>query len=157
MSILKILKEFKSNKAIGVDNLAGRFLKDDSNILCTPIAKICNLSSNSRLSQINVISQRLSLCIKKLSKLTQRTLAPSCCFHLSLRLFGELFMIKLWTFYQITMSYTNINQVLGNFTQQTLVCHTPMTKPLKISILVSQPEWFFLIYKRRSIQLTTTF
>ena len=27
-----------------VDNLAGRFLKAGSNILCTPIAKICNLS-----------------------------------------------------------------------------------------------------------------
>ena len=44
MSILKILKEFKTNKATEVDNLAGGFLKDGSNILCTPIAKICNLS-----------------------------------------------------------------------------------------------------------------
>ena len=35
MSILKILEEFKTNKAIGVDNLAGRFLKDGSNTLCT--------------------------------------------------------------------------------------------------------------------------
>ena len=30
-------------KTTGVDNLAGRFLKDSSNILFTPIAKICNL------------------------------------------------------------------------------------------------------------------
>ena len=44
VSILKILKEFKTNKATGVDNLAGRFLKDGSNILCTVIANICNLS-----------------------------------------------------------------------------------------------------------------
>ena len=43
MSLLKILKKFKSSKATGVDNLAERFLKDGSNILCTPIAKICNL------------------------------------------------------------------------------------------------------------------
>ena len=35
VSILKILEEFKTNKAIGVDNLAGRFLKDGSNTLCT--------------------------------------------------------------------------------------------------------------------------
>ena len=41
---MKILKEFKTNKATGVDNLAGRFLKDGSNTLCAPIAKICNLS-----------------------------------------------------------------------------------------------------------------
>ena len=44
VSILKILKEFKTNKATGIDNLVGRFLKDGSDILCTPIAKICNLS-----------------------------------------------------------------------------------------------------------------
>ena len=44
MSILKILKKFKTNKATGIDNLARRFLKDGSNILCTHIAKICNLS-----------------------------------------------------------------------------------------------------------------
>ena len=44
VSILKILKEFKTSKATGVDGLAGRFVKDASNILCKPIAKICNLS-----------------------------------------------------------------------------------------------------------------
>ena len=41
---MKILKEFKTSKATGIDNLAVRFLKDGSNILCTPIAKICNIS-----------------------------------------------------------------------------------------------------------------
>ena len=46
MSILQILQEFKTNKATGVDNLVGRFHKDGSNILCTPIAKICNFSNN---------------------------------------------------------------------------------------------------------------
>ena len=44
VSILKILKQFKTKKATGVDNIAGRFHKDGPNILCTPIAKICNLS-----------------------------------------------------------------------------------------------------------------
>ena len=44
VSILKTLKEFITNKAIGVESLAGRFLKDGSDTLCTPIAKICNLS-----------------------------------------------------------------------------------------------------------------
>ena len=40
LKFLKILKEYKTKKATGVDNLAGRFLKDSSNTLCTPIAKI---------------------------------------------------------------------------------------------------------------------
>ena len=44
VTIRKILKQFKINKATGVDNLAGSFLKDGLNTLCLPIAKICNLS-----------------------------------------------------------------------------------------------------------------
>ena len=57
-SILRILKEFKTNKATEVENIMRRFLKDSSNILCTPIAKICNLSIILALSQINIKSQR---------------------------------------------------------------------------------------------------
>ena len=44
VSVLKILKEFKTNKATWVDNLAGRFLKGGSNILFTTIARIYNIS-----------------------------------------------------------------------------------------------------------------
>ena len=73
VSILKILKEFKTNKVTGVDNLTGRFLKNGSNTLCTPIARICNLS------------------IKHASfpdkyKVAKKASGPSRCFHLSLRL-----------------------------------------------------------------------
>ena len=35
VTILKILKKFKTNKATGVDNLARRLFKDGSNTLCT--------------------------------------------------------------------------------------------------------------------------
>ena len=44
VSILEILKEFKTHKATGVDDLAGRFLKDSSTTLCIAIARICNFS-----------------------------------------------------------------------------------------------------------------
>ena len=37
-------RDLKPTKLLGYINLAGSFLKDGSNILCTPIAKICNLS-----------------------------------------------------------------------------------------------------------------
>ena len=43
VSVLKILKEFKTNKATGVYNLAGGFLKM-AQIYFTLIAKNCNLS-----------------------------------------------------------------------------------------------------------------
>ena len=43
-TISDILKELKTNKATGIDNLLGRFLKDGSKVLVTPITQICNLS-----------------------------------------------------------------------------------------------------------------
>ena len=43
-TISDFLKELKTNKATGIDNLWGRFLKHGSKFLATPIAQICNLS-----------------------------------------------------------------------------------------------------------------
>ena len=42
-TISDFLKELKTNKATGIDNLSGRFLKDKSKVLATPIAEICSL------------------------------------------------------------------------------------------------------------------
>ena len=46
-TISDFLKELRTNKATGIDNLSGRFLKDKSKVLATPIAQICNLSISS--------------------------------------------------------------------------------------------------------------
>ena len=43
-TISNFLKELKINKATGIGNLLGRFLKDGSKVLATPIVQICNLS-----------------------------------------------------------------------------------------------------------------
>ena len=40
----KLLKDMNIDKAAGIDNLSGKFLKDGANILAKPISKICNLS-----------------------------------------------------------------------------------------------------------------
>ena len=43
-TISEFLKELRTNKATGIDNLSDRFLKDSSKVLATPIAQIYNLS-----------------------------------------------------------------------------------------------------------------
>ena len=43
-TISDFLKEIKTNKATRMDNLLGRFLKDGSEVLATPITQICSLS-----------------------------------------------------------------------------------------------------------------
>ena len=42
--ILKFLKNINENKAAGIDNLSGKFLKDGAAVLAKPISQICNLS-----------------------------------------------------------------------------------------------------------------
>ena len=39
-----LLKSCNVNKAAGIDNVSGRFLKDGANVLDIPIKQICNLS-----------------------------------------------------------------------------------------------------------------
>ena len=43
-SVLKVLKNMDENKAAGLDNLSGKFLKDGATILAKPLSQICNLS-----------------------------------------------------------------------------------------------------------------
>ena len=39
-----LLKSCNDNKAAGIDNVSGRFLKDGADVLGIPITQICNLS-----------------------------------------------------------------------------------------------------------------
>ena len=41
--ILKLLKDTNPEKAPGIENLSGRFLKDGAVVLASPISKLCNL------------------------------------------------------------------------------------------------------------------
>ena len=46
MSLKKVndLQDLDENKAAGLDNLSGKFLKDGATVLAKPISQICNLS-----------------------------------------------------------------------------------------------------------------
>ena len=43
-TVLKLLEEINPSKATGLDNIAGKFLKDGAMALAEPITKLCNLS-----------------------------------------------------------------------------------------------------------------
>ena len=42
--VLKLLGDINTSKATGLDNIAGRFLKDGATTLAKPITELCNLS-----------------------------------------------------------------------------------------------------------------
>ena len=148
MLVLKT-KEFKTSRATGVDNLAEKFLKDGLNILCAPIVRICNLSikfasfpDKCKVAKIKRWSQnwpknfRLISPRPLISKIVEQIIHDQTNNFLS----GNNVLYK----YQ-----SNFRKVYWIDTG------VSMTKSQKFSILVSWREWFLLIYKRRSIQLTT--
>ena len=53
-SILKLLKNVEVNKAAGIDDISGRFLKDRADILAIPVTQICYLSLSFLTFQITV-------------------------------------------------------------------------------------------------------
>ena len=46
--VYKILIDIDPNKAYGIDDIPGRFLKDETELLTEPLCKIINLSLNSK-------------------------------------------------------------------------------------------------------------
>ena len=129
---MKILKEFKTSKATGIDNLAVRFLKDGSNILCTPIAKICNISIKLASFPDKCKIANIKPLYKKGLKTDPKSFRPISLLPLISKIIARII-------HDQTMNFLldNINQVLENLTQETLVCHTSMAKSQKVSILVS--------------------
>ena len=129
---MKILKEFKTSKATGIDNLAVRFLKDGSNILCTPIAKICNISIKLASFPDKCKIAKIKPLYKKGLKTDPKSFRPISLLPLISKIIARII-------HDQTMNFLldNINQVLENLTQETLVCHTSMAKSQKVSILAS--------------------
>ena len=64
------------DKAVGIDNLPGKFLKDGANILAKPIFKICNLSIKCSLFSTDCQVAKLKLLYKKGSTTLPRNFQP---------------------------------------------------------------------------------
>ena len=48
-TVLKHLQDLDENKAVGFDNLSGKFLKDGATVLAKLISQICNLFTSVKL------------------------------------------------------------------------------------------------------------
>ena len=74
-SVLKILKNIDENKAAGIDNLSGKFLKDGATILAKPIFQICNLSIKYSIFP----NDCKTAILKPLFKRGSKTDPKNCC------------------------------------------------------------------------------
>ena len=74
--VLKLLQSINSSKAAGLDNLAGKFLKDGASILVTPITEICNLSIKLSTFPEKCKPAKLKPLFKKGSKTEAKNYRP---------------------------------------------------------------------------------
>ena len=63
--VLQLLKDMTVDKAAGIDNLSGKFLKDGANILAKPISELCNLSIKYSLFPTDCQIAKLKPLFKK--------------------------------------------------------------------------------------------
>ena len=73
---LKLLKDTNPEKAAGIDNLSGRFLKDGAVGLALPISKPCNLSIKRSKFPLDCKIAKFKPLYKKGSKIDQKNYRP---------------------------------------------------------------------------------
>ena len=119
-TISDFLKELKTNKATGIDNLSGGFLKDRSKALATPIAQICNLSIKlSRVSDECKIA-KLKPLYKKGKKTDPKNYRPISLLPVISKILEKVIHDQTMDFVTKKIFYTNFNHVFENFTPQIL-------------------------------------
>ena len=79
--VLEILQFIDISKAVGIDKISGRFLKDRANILAKPLAKIYNISISSGLFPSDRKIAKLKPLYKKDPKPTMKVLDPFLSYH----------------------------------------------------------------------------
>ena len=74
--ILKLLTDTNPEKAAGIDNLSGRFLKDGAVVLALPISKLCSLSMKRSKFPLDCKIAKLKPLYKKGSKTDPKNYRP---------------------------------------------------------------------------------
>ena len=92
--VLKLLQEIYPSKATGVDNIAGKFLKDGATALAEPITESCNPNFLQSKFPDGWKQEKLKPLFKKGSKDYPNYYRPILCFHNSQKLLKKSSMVK---------------------------------------------------------------
>ena len=103
--VLQLLKGVNVDKAAGIDNLSGKFLKDGANILAKPISELCNLSIKYSLFPKDCQIVKLNPLYKKGSK----TLPKNYCSISFLLLISKIIEKVI---HDQTQAFLNENKIL---------------------------------------------
>ena len=89
-NVLKLLEEINPNKAVGIDNLGGRFLRDGAKILAKSITELCNLSIERSIFPDECKIAKLKPLYKKGSKIEPKNYRPISLLPLVSKIFEKV-------------------------------------------------------------------
>ena len=107
-SILKLLQKIDPSKAIGLDNLGGRFLKDGATELSGPITELVNLSITQSTFPDQCKIAKLKPLYKKGSALEPKNYRPISLLPIISKIFEKII-------HNQTVGYLNKNNVLYKY------------------------------------------
>ena len=105
---MKLLKNIDISKAVGIDNLPGRFLKDGAVILAKPVTEICNISIKSIIFPDPCKLAKLKSIFKKGSRMDPSSYRPISLLPLISKIFEKIVhdqMIDYLAQYNILYKY----------------------------------------------------
>ena len=106
--VLKLLKDMNIDKAAGIDNLSGKFLKDAANILPKPISEICNLSIKYSVFPTDCQIAKLKSLFKKGSTTLPKNYRPISLLPLISKIFEKVV-------HDQTQAFLDENKILYKF------------------------------------------
>ena len=106
--ISKLITDTNPEKAAGIDNLSGRFLKDSAVVIALPISKLCNLSMKRSKFPLDCKFAKLKPLYKKVSKTDPRNYRPVSPFPLVLKVIEKVI-------HNQTEIFLNKNKILHKY------------------------------------------
>ena len=106
--VLKLLKDMNIDKAAGIDNLSGKFLKDAANILAKPISEMCNLSIKYSVFPTDCQIAKLKPLFKKGSTTLPQNYRPNSLLPLISKIFKKVVQYQ-------TQAFLGENKILYKF------------------------------------------
>ena len=120
INLEKILRGTKVCKAAGIDDLSGRFLKDDSRVLSKPLSELCNLSIKLGSFPDACKIAKLKPLFKKGSKTNPSNYRPISLLPLISKVIEKLIHEK-------TSTFLSNNEILYNYKSGFRKNHSPQT------------------------------
>ena len=120
--VLKLLEDLNPSKSAGLDNIAGKFLKEGASILASPLTDLCNLSTSLSSFPDECKVAKLKPLYKIETKTKPKNYRPISLLPLISKIIEKIIHNQTQSSWMKIRYYTLISLGSVSTTQQTLAC-----------------------------------